>query len=65
VLAFNLRAAEAFAEIVIARVRTGAPISTFDAQIAAIARVRGAAIATRDVRAFEGCGVTLIDPWAG
>lgn len=65
VLAFNLRAAEVFAEIVVARERRGAPISPFDAQIAAIARSRGAAIATRNVRDFEGCGVSVIDPWAG
>lgn len=65
VLAFNLRAAQVFAEIVVARERSGAPISPFDAQIAAIARTRGAAIATRHVRDFESCGVKLIDPWAG
>src|SRR6266704_537420 len=33
------------------------------AQIAAIARWAGAAIATRNLSDFEGCGVTLVDPW--
>jgi predicted nucleic acid-binding protein len=64
ILVFDLRAAEAFADIVAERRRAGAPISIIDAQIAAIAKSRNAALATRDVRDFAGCGVTLIDPWA-
>jgi toxin FitB len=64
VLAFNLRAAEAFAEIVVAREQAGAPISPMDAQIAAIARANGASVATRNTKDFEGCGVALVDPWA-
>ena len=31
--------------------------------IAAIARSRGASLATRNVRDFADCGVTVIDPW--
>ena len=34
--------------------------ATVNGQIAAIARSNGAAVATRNVRDFEGCG---IDPW--
>ena len=41
----------------------GRPISQFDAQIAAIARAHGAAVATRNSRDFEGCGIEVIDPW--
>jgi toxin FitB len=41
----------------------GRPISQPDAQIAAIAVSRGAAVATRNVADFEGCGITLMDPW--
>ena len=41
----------------------GRPISQFDCQIAAIARSNGAAVATRNVRDFEGCGIVIIDPW--
>lgn len=64
VLPFDSAAAHAYAEIVDARRRAGRPISQFDAQIASIAMSRGAAIATRNVRDFEGCGVDIVDPWA-
>ena len=33
-------------------------------QIAAIARCRGAQLATRNIRDFEGTGVSLINPWS-
>ncbi len=42
----------------------GRPISQFDAQIAAIARAHQAAVATRNVADFSGCGIDVIDPWA-
>jgi predicted nucleic acid-binding protein len=63
VAATDSPAAKAFAEIVAGRRRAGRPISMPDAQIAAIAKSRGAAVATRNVRDFEGCGVELINPW--
>jgi toxin FitB len=34
-----------------------------DALIAASALVRGAAVATRNVRDFEPLGVPVVDPW--
>jgi len=36
-----------------------------DALIAASALIRGAAVATRNVRDFEPLGVELVDPWGG
>ncbi len=63
VLAFGSDAALPYAQIAAERRRAGRPISHFDAQIAAIARTCGASIATRNVSDFEGCGVTVIDPW--
>ena len=45
------------------RRRAGRPISQFDAQIAAIARATGAAVATRNVDDFKRCGIKVIDPW--
>ncbi|MEO0678794.1 MAG: type II toxin-antitoxin system VapC family toxin [Pseudomonadota bacterium] len=62
-LPFDDAAAEAYAEIAAARRAAGRPISAFDAQIAAIARAQGAAVATRNARDFEGCGIEVIDPW--
>ena len=60
---FDSPAAKAFAAIVADRRSAGRPIAIPDAQIAAIARSRGAAIATRNVADFEGCGVGVINPW--
>lgn len=36
-----------------------------DALIAATALVHGMAVATRNVRDFEGTGVVVVDPWRG
>ena len=63
VLAFDENAARTFAFIAVDRRLRGKPISLFDAQIAAIAKVREATVATRNVRDFEGCGVPLVNPW--
>jgi predicted nucleic acid-binding protein len=63
VLPFDHVAAEHYADIVVARRRLGRPVKTPDAQIAAIARARGMAIATRDVDDFSHCGVDVINPW--
>lgn len=63
VLGFGTDAALPYARIAAERRRAGRPISHFDAQIAAIARATGASVATRNVKDFEGCGVTVVDPW--
>ncbi len=63
ILGFDTEAAEPYAQIASKRRRSGRPISHFDAQIAAIARSAGAAIATRNLADFEHCGVALVDPW--
>jgi len=62
-LAFGRDAAVAYARIAADRRRRGTPISHFDAQIAAIARVTGAALATGNVNDFSECGIEVIDPW--
>ena len=63
ILPFDRAAARAYATIAAERRAAGRPISQFDCQIAAIARARDAAVATRNTVDFEGCGVELIDPW--
>ena len=64
VLAFDGPAAEHYADIVAERERRGRPISAADAQIAAICRSHDASLATRNVRDFDGAGLTVLDPWA-
>ena len=63
VLSFDSDAADMYAEIVASRRTAGNPIRQFDAMIVAMARSRGASLATRNVKDFEDCGVDVIDPW--
>jgi toxin FitB len=63
VLPFDAGAAVHYARIVRHRDEAGLPIDAFDAQIAAICRARGAALATRNIRDFLDAGVEVIDPW--
>ena len=64
-LAFDSAAASESAELVNFRERSGAPIDGFDAQIAAICRVHGATLATRNIKDFHDTGVEVTDPWHG
>lgn len=63
ILPFDRPAARAYALIATERRAAGRPISQFDCQIAAIARAREAAVATRNTADYAGCGVVVIDPW--
>lgn len=63
VLSFGVDCADHYAEIFTARHRGGRPVSVHDAQIAAICRLHGASLATRNGRDFEGTGVSVLDPW--
>lgn len=62
-LPFDNAAADLYGTIVADRRHAGRPISHEDAQIAAITRVHGATLATRNTRDFEGTGVQLINPF--
>jgi len=64
VLAFDGAAADAYATIAAGRADRGRQISMADAQIAAVCRVHGAFLATRNGRDFEHTGVEVLDPWA-
>ena len=63
ILPFDSAAAREFALIAAQRRLVGRPIGEAAGRIAAIARSRGASLATRNVRDFEGCGLTVIDPF--
>ena len=63
ILPFDSAAAQAYAVVAAARRAAGRPINHADCQIAAIARCRGASVATRDVTGFEGCGIEVTNPW--
>jgi toxin FitB len=60
---FDADAAVWYATIVARRDRLGLPIDGFDAQIAAICRIRGAALATHNTKDFRETGIDVIDPW--
>lgn len=63
ILVFDEPPARSFAQLAARRRRLGRPIAEMDAQIAAIAHVQGALLATRNTNDFEDCGVRLVNPW--
>jgi toxin FitB len=65
VFGFESDPARVVSKIAAHRRALGRPISHADAQIAAIAQVRGAKLATRNVTDFEDCGLDVVDPWSG
>ena len=64
ILPFDSAAAQVYPEIAVSRRRAGRPIKQHDCQIAAIARVHNATVATRNVTDFSDCDVELINPWS-
>ena len=63
VLDFDANAAAEYGQIRARRRSLGRPITAFDAQIAAIARVNKCSVATRNIKDFELCGVELLNPF--
>ena len=63
VLPFDREAARDYADIAAMHRAAGRTVLPADCQIAAIARSRGMAVATRNVRDFENIGIEVIDPW--
>jgi predicted nucleic acid-binding protein len=64
VAAFDSAAADEAAALAARRQRGGQPVDLRDAEIAGIALARRAALATRNVRHFEGLNVSVVSPWA-
>jgi predicted nucleic acid-binding protein len=65
-LPFDSVAAEHFACLVAERRRIGRPITTQDAQIAAIALTNDMSLATRNTDDFKTIpGLALVNPWNG
>jgi predicted nucleic acid-binding protein len=63
ILSFDGAAAELYAEIMAARYAAGRVVGELDVEIAAIARLHNATLATRNTTDFEDCGICLVNPW--
>jgi predicted nucleic acid-binding protein len=63
ILPFDGEASVAAGRLRAERDRSGRPISIPDAMIAAICRVHGATLATRNVRDFDGLNLKLVNPF--
>lgn len=63
VLSFNESAATLYGDILAEKRKLGQPMSCFDGQIAAIARLHSFSIATRNIKDFTSCQVDLINPF--
>ena len=65
VLAFDLAASQAYADLMAKARSAGRAISASDGYIAAIAAAHGMMVATRDQSPFEAVGLKTVDPWEG
>ncbi|MGD0762785.1 MAG: type II toxin-antitoxin system VapC family toxin [Roseiarcus sp.] len=63
ILPFDENAARAYATLVARARANGCALSAADAEIAAIATVKGFTVATRDTAPFVAAGVPIVDPW--
>jgi toxin FitB len=63
VLAFDDACAARYAEIRVIRETLGRPVAMADAMIGSVAATHGATLATRNVKDFDGYGLSVVDPW--
>lgn len=63
VLAFDLEASQAYAELMVQAREEGKAIGMADGYIAATAAIRGFMVATRDTNPFKAAGLSVINPW--
>ena len=64
ILPFDEPAARVYADIVTERRRRGLHNAPLDIQIAAVAKARGMAVATRNTPDFDDAGIEVINPWS-
>ncbi|HEX3579458.1 MAG TPA: type II toxin-antitoxin system VapC family toxin [Thermoanaerobaculia bacterium] len=64
IASFDEAAAQTAGKIAAGRQQIGRSLDVRDLRIAGIAIARDAALATGNIRHFEGLGIELIDPWA-
>ena len=62
-IGFGVEESEHYARIYAKRKRLGTPIDEMDALIAASSSACGLGLATRNIKHFENCGISLINPW--
>lgn len=63
ILAFDLEASQAYAELMATARTAGRAISKSDGYIAAIAAANDMMVATRDTSPFVAAGLKTVDPW--
>lgn len=63
VLQIDLAVAEAWGRLTARASRFGRSLSVMDAFFAATAATNELVLATRDVHAFDGLGIDLVNPW--
>ncbi len=63
ILAFDVTSAECYGILLARRKNAGIPMSTLDAQIAAIATAANATLATRNTQDFLECDIDIINPF--
>lgn len=63
ILALDADAARLAADLAVMNKRSGRNIPFGDLAIAAIAVANSATLATRNIKHFEGYGLTLVNPW--
>ncbi len=63
VLSYDEHAARVYVELQERSRNTGRPIGVEDGMIAAICIANGAALATRNIKDFDGLGIDVVNPW--
>lgn len=63
IIAFDSAASAYYADLMVLRSKAGQPLHVQDAMIAACCLSQVGTLVTRNVRDFEGMGLTIFNPW--